>query len=568
MDRSLQSCAALLLLGAAGPQTPPADSIVAAFDDSPPPAVAFIVDTPEPFLYKGLVWRGFSVIQSDHDSLAKFPRSGYARGAVSGTFAAVAAGRAFAQSTIEKYGGGVFVFYGMHLTAAWRTGLVATLEGLRGGEVVFVKQLPVNPTETVALSGAWEIDMLRIRASGGNNEGACPPGSCHPGPELVIDDFMFSPDAAGPAREMIASGGASLEPEIAPDVAVAEARASHPQAPDALEPQAEPEAERQTPAPPVTETALVAEEAKPPEPSAKGADPLPLPARMAGACDPAPYFGVQVGAFARERNARRLRSALEQTYTVVRIYRRLRGQGALHHLIVGCAAERSEAAALRRTLAAEGTNGFVVKIDEEFALSADTAGSRGAAEPPRARAVSEGESIEPLIAPAAIAEAKTASPQAPAVPEPQVEPEAERQPPVPPAVEATPVTEATPGTEARPAPPPAVEEAKPPEPSPEIAGPPLPARSGGACNLDPYFGVQVGAFARERNARRLQNALERTYGVVRIYRRQHEQGLLHHLIVGCSEERSEAAALRATLAAEETKGLVVKVGSEAFGEPL
>ena len=518
MDRSCQSCAALLLLlpaASAAPQTRPADSIVAAFDDSPPPAVAFIVDTPEPFLYKGLVWRGFSVIQSDHDSLAKFPRSGYARGAVSGTFAAVAAGRAFAESTIEKYGGGAFVFYGMHLTAAWRTGLAATLEGLRGGEVVFAKQLSASPTETVALNGAWEIDMLRIRASGGNNEDACPPGSCHPGPELVIDDFTFSLDAAGPDREMIASGGEPLEPAIAPDVA-----------PAAPEPQVEPE--QQPPAPPAiavapaTAVALVTEAAEPPESSDESAD-SPPPARAAGVCGGGRRFGVQVGAFGRESNARRLRGALEQTYSAVRIYRRQHEQGLLHHLVVGCAAERSEAAALRRTLAAEGAKGFVVEVGGDLALSADAADSPDAAGTARETAVSGSEPFEPAIVPPAIAEAdtvsaaKTAQPQA--------------------------------------------------EPSAAIAGLPPPARLGGACNLDPHFGVQVGAFGRERNARRLQNALQGTYGVVRIYRRQHEQGALHHLIVGCAAERSEAAALRATLAAEGMKGLVVEVDSEAFGAP-
>ncbi len=541
MDRSCQSCAALLLLlpaaSAAAPQTRPADSIVAAFDDSPPPAVAFIVDTPEPFLYKGLVWRGFSVIQSDHDSLAKFPRSGYARGAVSGTFAAVAAGRAFAESTIEKYGGGAFVFYGVHLTAAWRTGLAATLEGLRGGEVVFAKQLSASPTETVALNGAWEIDMLRIRASGGNNEDACPPGACHPGPELVIDDFTFSLDAAGPDREMIASGGEPLEPAIAPDVA-----------PAAPEPQVE--SEQQPPAPPATAVALVTEAAEPPESSDESAD-SPPPARAAGVCGGGRRFGVQVGAFGRESNARRLRGALEQTYSAVRIYRRQHEQGLLHHLVVGCAAERSEAAALRRTLAAEGAKGFVVEVGGDLALSADAADSPDAAGTARETAVSGSEPFEPAIVPPAIAEAdtvsaaKTAQPQAPDTPEPQVEPEA------------IPVTEATP----------AVEAVKQAEPSAAIAGPPPPARLGGACNLDPHFGVQVGAFGRERNARRLQNALRGTYGVVRIYRRQHEQGALHHLIVGCAAERSEAAALRATLAAEGMKGLVVEVDSEAFGAP-
>ncbi len=354
MDHSVKSASVLLLLAAVGggAQPPPAGSIVAAFDDAPPPSVAFIVDTPEPFLYKGLVWRGFSVIQSNHGSLAKFPRSGYARGAVSGTFAAVAAGRAFSESTIEKHGGGAFIFYGAHLTAAWRTGLEVTLDGLRGGDVVFVRELSASPTETVALSGAWEIDMLRIRASGGDNGDVCLPAACHPGPELVIDDFTFSlaaegaPNAVGSIGEMPVFGGETFQPSIVSGEIAADEKTLYAQAPAAPEPQAGQE-ERQPPAP------LAAKAAQPPEPS--------------GACDGAPYFGVQVGVFSRESNALRLRSALGQTYSVVRIYLRRHPppKGVLHHLVVGCGEERSEAVTLHGALSAEGKQGFVIEVNAE-----------------------------------------------------------------------------------------------------------------------------------------------------------------------------------------------------------
>ena len=177
---------------AAGILAQSADRVVATFDDSPPATVSFIVETPDPFFYQGLVWRGFSVIQSDHQSLAKFPRSGYRAGAVSGNFAAVAAGRAVSESTIEKKGGGSFVFYGAHLTAAWRTGLNVTFEGLRGENVVFTKELVANTTDAVLLSGEWEVETVQIRASGGSDGDVCPTTDCYPGPELLVDDLIYS----------------------------------------------------------------------------------------------------------------------------------------------------------------------------------------------------------------------------------------------------------------------------------------------------------------------------------------------------------------------------------------
>ena len=177
---------------AAGILAQSGDRVVATFDDSPPASVSFIVETPDPFFYQGLVWRGFSVIQSNHESLAKFPRSGYRVGAVSGNFAAVAAGRAVSESTIEIKGGGSFVFYGAHLTAAWRTDLNVTVEGLRGESVVFTKELVANTTDAVHLSGAWEVETLRIRASGGSDGDVCPPTDCYPGPELLVDDLIYS----------------------------------------------------------------------------------------------------------------------------------------------------------------------------------------------------------------------------------------------------------------------------------------------------------------------------------------------------------------------------------------
>ena len=523
LARSVKSAAALLFLAAAsaGSQTLPADSIVAAFDDSPPAAVAFIVDTPEPFLYKGLVWRGFSVIQSNHDSLAKFARSGYARGAVSGTFAAVAAGRAFAASTVEKYGGGAFVFYGMHLTAAWKTGLEVTVEGLRGGETAFSAGLLAGTTETATLRGEWEIDMLRIRAVGGRNEDVCDAAQCHPGPELVIDDFAFSlnaegaPDAAPPDGEMIVSGVETFQPSIEP-------------APSAPGETAFAEKTPFAEASPAADTALEQETPQAPAAAVSEAAALPEPA---GDCR-APYFGVQVGAFGKESNARRLASALGQTYSVVRTYRRRRSdKSVLHHLVIGCAAERSGAAALRRELAAEGAAGFVVAVAADESIQPSFAPPSGATE-------------EVAAAEKTPFAAEPAAPQQPSKPQ-------ERQPPPAAAPEPPPVSRAAPDVEA----PPAAETAQLPEPA-------------GDCHA-PYFGVQVGAFGQESKARRLASALGRTYGVVRIYRRRHpDKGALHHLVVGCAEQRGGAAALRRELAAEDAAGFVVRVTADVFGEPL
>ncbi len=548
MHRSVQSAAALLLLaaGSAGSQTLPADGIVAAFDDSPPAAVAFIVDTPEPFLYKGLIWRGFNVIQSNHDSLAKFPRSGYARGAASGTFAAVAAGRAFRESTVEKYGSGAFVFYGMQVTAAWKTGLEVTVEGLRGGETAFSMGLLAGPAKTAALRGEWEIDMLRIRAAGGRNEEVCEVAQCHPGPELVIDDFAFSltserlMGAAPPSGEMIVSGAETFQPPLAaPAGAAAEVAASDVAAteiasaevasaekspfvetPAAVEPQGEGE-ERPAAAPAASETApavespLAAEAAQPPA--------------AAGDCR-APYFGVQVGAFRGESKSRRLGSALEQRYGAAYAYRREHpDKGVLHHLIIGCSEKRGEAAALRRALAAEDTEGFVVRVSaEEFG------GPSGA------------------LAETASAE-ETPYAQASAVPKPLVGPvwPIERRSEAAPADKSPPAGKAAPDAES------SLEV--------ETAQPPADA---GDCRA-PYFGVQVGAFAKERKARLLASALGRRHGAAYAYRREHpDKGALHHLVIGCAEERGEAAALRRALAAEGAAGFVVRVTADVFGEPL
>lgn len=338
MACSLKSVSVLLLLTiSARPQDRPADDIVATFEDSPPPAVAFIVDTPDPFLYKGLVWHGFSVIQSNHGSLARYPQSGYARGAVSGVFAVVAAGRAVRESTIEQYGGGAFVFHGAHLTAAWKTGLEVTVEGLRGGDVVFAEELLISTTKTVVLDNTWRIDMLRIRASGGSNEKVCPPAACQPGPELVIDDFTFSRTAVAPLQEKDVSGGEPLEsPRVLEGIPANEKITS-------------------------LETVAAPEAAKLPERSDAG---LSLPPRPE-ACGYDPYYGVQLGTFAAESNARRLQSLLEQTYDVVRIYLRRHEKGRLHHLVIGCSETRNEVVQLFGTLLGEEEKGLVVRVSSE-----------------------------------------------------------------------------------------------------------------------------------------------------------------------------------------------------------
>lgn len=298
----------ITLTFAAGLLAQSADRTIATFDDSPAASVSFIVETPDPFFYQGLVWRGFSVIQSNHQSLSKFPRSGYRVGAVSGNFAAVAAGRAVSESTIERKGGGRFVFYGAHLTAAWRTGLNVTFEGLRGENVVFTKELVANTTDAVHLSGAWEVETLRIRASGGSDGDVCPPMDCYPGPELLVDDlsYSFSGRLAAPAP---------VEP-------------------------AAPSKERRTSTPHLD--------------------------HPTSACEIDPHYGVQVGAFSTAAIARTVQTQLGQLHKVTRIYIRHNEGAERFHLVVGCGESRSDVLSLAEELRAAEEKGIIVEVAREL----------------------------------------------------------------------------------------------------------------------------------------------------------------------------------------------------------
>ncbi len=324
----------------------PADRGIATFEDSPPASVSFIVETPDPFMYQGLVWRGFSVVQSNHESLAMFPRSGFSTGAVSGTFAAVAAGRAVSESTLEPKSGGSFVFYGAHLTAAWRTGLKVTVEGLRGENVVFSRELVANTTEAVQLSGAWEIETLRIQATGGSDGDVCPPSDCYPGPELIVDDLTYSLTETPPSADVtIASDDSEPVPAT-------------PIEPIPREPVAEHD-DQLTPATPSSEPVQPADTADGESNSPAQAAPRP------GVCDSDPHYGVQVGAFSTVAIARRLQTALKRTYGFVQIYERQHEKANLFHVVVGCTEDRTEAVTLFGTLLAEGTRGFVVMVTSE-----------------------------------------------------------------------------------------------------------------------------------------------------------------------------------------------------------
>ncbi len=324
----------------------PADRGIATFEDSPPASVSFIVETPDPFMYQGLVWRGFSVVQSDHESLARFPLSGFSAGAVSGTFAAVAAGRAVSESTIEPKGGGSFFFFGAHLTAAWRTGLKVTVEGLLGENVVFSRELVANTTEAVQLSGAWEIETLRIQATGGSDGDVCPPSDCYPGPELIIDDLTYS------LKETSPSAGLTIASDEAEPVPAT------PVEPIPREPVVEQE-NQLTPATPSSEPVHPADTTNG-EPNSPA-----LGAHRPGVCESDPHYGVQVGAFSTFEIARRLQTALKRTYGFVQIYERQHEKTNLYHLVVGCTEDRSEAVTLIGTFLAEGTRGFVVIVTSE-----------------------------------------------------------------------------------------------------------------------------------------------------------------------------------------------------------
>lgn len=377
------------------------DSQTAHFDDSGPATIGFIVETPQPFFYKELVWEGFTVIQSDHPSLLTLPHSGYTKGAVSGSFAIVAAGRAVEASLVRRRGGGQFVFKGAFLTAGWRTGLEVRLEGLVDGSVVYTEEISTSTAQPSTVRGSWRINELRITASGGHDAAWCRGDRCYPGPEVILDDFLFS--FTSEEQSIITSATPPVPASQLSDASttnVAQPAATElPQSkkdPVVLPPDlperstvvsAAVSAARITPTPgrPEIETTQTLEAAAVSDPSQRGENPVPLPPEttvtttvagrpkspqdkdrraqtVAAICHQDPYYGVQVGAFRSESSALALRQKIARSHSPVQVHKNLLDGKLIHRVIAGCGQQRVEARTLLGPLSQLGVEGYVVEV--------------------------------------------------------------------------------------------------------------------------------------------------------------------------------------------------------------
>ena len=335
-----------LCLGASLPAQVP-DQEVVDFDDSEPATLEFIVETPEPFFYRGLVWEGFTVIQRDHQSLLRFPASGYVKPAVSGSFAVIAAGRTVEASVVRRHGGGPFVFLGAFLIAGWRSGLEVRLEGWVDGTVVHSEQITADTAQTIDVRENWQIDELRITASGGQDGSRCEQYHCYPGPEVILDDFRFS--LALEEKAPITSG---LIPTPS-------SQSLGTETPNTMPAATQSEAAKPPPDPILPGPAIAPSAAPPGMESAptenQGSD------EMSARCRRDPYFGVQLGAFREEVRALGVREKVAKSYSPVQLHKGVIEGQPIYRVIVGCGEQRAEARVLLKSLTQSGTKGYVVE---------------------------------------------------------------------------------------------------------------------------------------------------------------------------------------------------------------
>jgi hypothetical protein len=113
--------------------------------------------------------------------------TGYASGVTSGTHAAYSSwGAEISVSRQDRWN-----FDGAYFNAAWNTGLVIRLIGLRDGTTVYDTSTTLGAPTAATWIGAGfsNIDELRVSASGGSSYGF-PNGS---GTNFTFDDFTYSP---------------------------------------------------------------------------------------------------------------------------------------------------------------------------------------------------------------------------------------------------------------------------------------------------------------------------------------------------------------------------------------
>ena len=146
----------------------PVFAAVVTFDDLPGATTNYDNEHGDPFLipaeYAGLTWDNFYTVDGVH---LDFNPSGYQHGVVSGNNVA-----ANGYGDPAQFSGQPFNFKGAYLTGAWNDGLNVTVEGYRGGTVVYDQTVTVNTSGPTWFNADYRgVDTVRFVSSGGTPSG-------------------------------------------------------------------------------------------------------------------------------------------------------------------------------------------------------------------------------------------------------------------------------------------------------------------------------------------------------------------------------------------------------------
>ena len=144
--------------------------------------------------YGGMLWSNFFALNPD--SSTTYSGSGYSTGRVSTPN--VAFNGDGNSASVRKSDGSNFLFNGGYFSAAWRSGLEVTLEGLVNNVVTNSTKITVGvPTAAAGptlFDFDWNIDELRITSTGGQKASSDLAGD---GTQFVLDNFAFDEPANG-----------------------------------------------------------------------------------------------------------------------------------------------------------------------------------------------------------------------------------------------------------------------------------------------------------------------------------------------------------------------------------
>jgi rare lipoprotein A len=98
-----------------------------------------------------------------------------------------------------------------------------------------------------------------------------------------------------------------------------------------------------------------------------GTNATPTPSGQ-GACEPGPYYGVQVGSFREFENAQKMQARTNGRYGASRILRKDAAAGPLYRVVVGPAANYSDAERIVRRLGDDKLAGYVTLVSEVESL--------------------------------------------------------------------------------------------------------------------------------------------------------------------------------------------------------